>query len=162
MQNISQYDSGERCSSWASCLVYLVYLFVFCFLLFLFFCVTPTQQPGKKTQKTKQALWNIVVFACCMDMKPKKNLFHLSTKEMLSKEYTYKIITRINENITRTLHSQHNLKKDAHVPHRSPESYSTISYVNTFKSIFLYCSPHYPGGYGISTLLVLWILIFFW
>jgi hypothetical protein len=59
--------------------------------------------------KNKQALKNKIVFACCVDVKQQKNyLFHLSTTEILNKEYKYKIIARIIENITRPLHSQHN------------------------------------------------------
>jgi hypothetical protein len=29
-RNISQYDSGERCGPWASCLISFIYLFIYC------------------------------------------------------------------------------------------------------------------------------------
>jgi hypothetical protein len=46
-------------------------------------------------------LKNKVVFACCMDIKEQKfDLLHLSTKEILKKEYRYKMITRIIKSIT--------------------------------------------------------------
>jgi hypothetical protein len=71
--------------------------------------VKPTCQPGGG----KQALKNKIVLhvACCVNVKEQKKnyLFHLSTAEILNKEYRYKIIARIIENITRLLHSQHNM-----------------------------------------------------
>jgi hypothetical protein len=54
--------------------------------------VKPTRQPGGKN---KQALKNKVIFACCVDVKTTKTLlFHLSTTEILNKEYEYKIIAK--------------------------------------------------------------------
>jgi hypothetical protein len=67
--------------------------------------VKPNRQPGGEN---KQALKNKVIFACRVDVKQQKlDLFHLATTEILNKEYEYRIIARITENITRPLHSQH-------------------------------------------------------
>jgi hypothetical protein len=64
--------------------------------------VKPTYLPARG--KNKQALKKKIVFACCVDGKQQKiDLFLLLTTEILNKEYEYKIIARIIENITTQL-----------------------------------------------------------
>jgi hypothetical protein len=58
-----------------------------------FLCFASVQNCGTYPPargKNKQALKINVVFACCMDMKQQKfDLLHLSTKEILEKEYKH-------------------------------------------------------------------------
>jgi hypothetical protein len=80
---------------------------IYCFFL-CFASVQNCETYPPARRKNKQALKNKVVFACCMDVKQHKfYLPHLSTKEILNKEYKYKIIVRIIENIAKFCHSQH-------------------------------------------------------
>jgi hypothetical protein len=66
------------------------------FLFFLCFAsvqICETYPPGRG--KNKQAIKNKVIFACCVDVKTTTWLFHLSTTEILNKEYKYEIIARL-------------------------------------------------------------------
>jgi hypothetical protein len=79
-------------------------LFFLCFVS-VQICETYPQARGEN----KKAFKDKVIFPCCVDVKQQKlDLVHLLKTEMLNKEYRYKIVARIIENIVRPLHSQHN------------------------------------------------------
>jgi hypothetical protein len=88
------WTCNHKITKYCTCTVFLYLGHFLFFLCFASVQICETYPPARG--KNKQVIKNKVIFACCVDVKTTKTwLFHLSTTEILNKEYKYKIIARL-------------------------------------------------------------------